>query len=239
MTHIVAYIGSRNPHSQTVRAVKQTKAALDRILPATWSILTPLDMTILPSDGTADEFYTGVDHIAESGDDDSSALKQLIETCDYLILGTPTYGHNVSGDMKILMDRLTYWAHLIRLSNKPGMAFVSATTNGFLEVGALMEQFMESLGVVIGETAYHTTAAPFDEAAAQNVAHRIAEVIANLHTQPVLTPSERQEQMFRAYRRMYRRRDEGDCEARYWRERGMLDCDTLQEYFAQVARQER
>lgn len=238
MTHIVAYIGSRNPRSQTVRAVRQTKAALDRILPVTWSILTPHDMTILPSDGTADEFFTGVDHIAESGDDDSSTMKRLIETCDYLILGTPTYGHNVSGDMKILMDRLTYWTHLIRLSNKPGMAFVSATTNGFLEVGVLMEQFMESLGVVIGETAYHTTAAPFDETSAENVAHRISEVITNLRTQPVLTPSERQEQMFRAYRRMYRRRADDDYEARYWHEHGMLDCATMQEYFARVAQQE-
>lgn len=239
MTHIVAYIGFRNPRSRTVHAVRQTKAALDRILPATWSILTPLDMTILPSDGAAAEFFTGVDRIAESGNDDSSALKQLIESCDYLILGTPTYGHNVSGDMKILMDRLTYWGHLMRLSNKPGMAFVSATTNGFLEVGALMEQFMESLGVVIGKTAYHTTAAPFDETAAENVADHIAGVITDLHTQPVLTPSERQEQMFRAYRRMYRRRAEDDCEARYWREHGMLDCATLQEYFARVAQQER
>ncbi len=157
MTSMVAYVASRNPQSQTLRSVRLIQDAVSANIDAEWTILTPNDTTILPSDGTASEFSTGVDHIELNGLDDSARVKKAIERCDYLILGSPTYGHNVSGDMKILMDRLTYWGHLFHLAGKPGMAMVSATTNGFLEVGELMERFMESLGIIIDETAYHTT----------------------------------------------------------------------------------
>lgn len=166
MTSMVAYVASRNPQSQTLRSVRLIQDAVSANIDAEWTILTPNDTTILPSDGTASEFSTGVDHIELNGLDDSARVKKAIERCDYLILGSPTYGHNVSGDMKILMDRLTYWGHLFHLAGKPGMAMVSATTNGFLEVGELMERFMESLGIIIDETAYHTTFTPFDEAMA-------------------------------------------------------------------------
>ena len=133
--------------------------------------------------------------------------------------------------MKILMDRLTYWGHLFHLAGKPGMAMVSATTNGFLEVGELMERFMESLGIIIDETAYHTTFTPFDEAMADQTAAAIVRALNTLRDgvvpenqrkagagipilQSVTTP----------------RRDGSDAESRYWRERGMFDCATFHEY---------
>ena len=145
MTSMVAYVASRNPQSQTLRSVRLIQDAVSANIDAEWTILTPNDTTILPSDGTASEFSTGVDHIELNGLDDSARVKKAIERCDYLILGSPTYGHNVSGDMKILMDRLTYWGHLFHLAGKPGMAMVSATTNGFLEVGELMERMASCL----------------------------------------------------------------------------------------------
>mgnify|MGYP000314225376 CR=1 FL=1 len=144
--------------------------------------------------------------------------------------GSPTYGHNVSGDMKILMDRLTYWGHLFHLAGKPGMAMVSATTNGFLEVGELMERFMESLGIIIDETAYHTTFTPFDEAMADQTAAAIVRALNTLRDGVVPETSERQELAFQSYKRDYARRDGSDAESRYWRERGMFDCATFHEY---------
>lgn len=235
MIRIVAYAGSRNPRSTTLQAIHRTREALDRTMSASWTVITPNDLTILPSDGTASEFLTGVDRVEESGRDDSALLKRLFEECDYLILGTPTYGRNVSGDMKILMDRITYWSHLFRLANKPGMVFVSATTNGFLEVGALMERFMESLGMVVDETAYHTSLSPFDDMKAESAAENIRTTMERLRFDPVLTPSESQEQTFRLYRRMYRSRNGDDYESRYWISHGMCDCDSLHEYFGRVA----
>ena len=230
MTSMVAYVASRNPQSQTLRSVRLIQDAVSANIDAEWTILTPNDTTILPSDGTASEFSTGVDHIELNGLDDSARVKKAIERCDYLILGSPTYGHNVSGDMKILMDRLTYWGHLFHLASKPGMAMVSATTNGFLEVGELMERFMESLGIIIDETAYHTTFTPFDEAMADQTAAAIVRALNTLRDGVVPETSERQELAFQSYKRDYARRDGSDAESRYWRERGMFDCATFHEY---------
>ena len=207
MTSMVAYVASRNPQSQTLRSVRLIQDAVSGNIDAKWTILTPNDTTILPSDGTASEFSTGVDHIELNGLDDSARVKKAIERCDYLILGSPTYGHNVSGDMKILMDRLTYWGHLFHLAGKPGMAMVSATTNGFLEVGELMERFMESLGIIIDETAYHTTFTPFDEAMADQTAAAIVRALNTLRDGVVPETSERQELAFQSYKRDYARRD--------------------------------
>jgi multimeric flavodoxin WrbA len=195
-------------------------------------ILTPKNTKILPSDGTAQEFFTGVDRIALSGDDDSEEVKAMICKSDYLILGSPTYGHNVSGDMKILMDRLTYWGHLFYLANKPGMAFVSATTNGFLQVGTMLEEFLDALGVVHDETQYNTTTMPFDDEAAHLAAGIIWD---SLHRDPsTRVPNERQESVFQAYKMLYSSRNGKDAESRYWEELGMFDCANLKEFFKKI-----
>ena len=71
MTSMVAYVASRNPQSQTLRSVRLIQDAVSANIDAEWTILTPNDTTILPSDGTASEFSTGVDHIELNGLDDS------------------------------------------------------------------------------------------------------------------------------------------------------------------------
>jgi len=239
MPHIVAYVGSRNPESRTCQAITMVKGTLDGIMPVEWTILTPNDTVILPVDGTAREFHTGIDHVEMRGNDDSTRLKSLFEQCDYLILGSPTYGHNVSGDMKNLMDRLTYWGHLFHLANKPGRAFVSATTNGFLTVGGMLEQFMETLGIAVDDTTYNTTYDPFDEHQAKLLADDIATTLKNLPKHPAFNPSSGQEMMFNAYRQQFVRRGKTDYEYRYWKEHGLFTCDTLHDYFVRISRDPR
>ena len=234
--HIVAYVGSRNPESRTLQSVTILRNALDGIMPVDWTILTPNDTVILPVDGTAREFRTGIDHVEALGTDDSTSVKQLFEQCDYLILGSPTYGHNVSGDMKNLMDRLTYWGHLFHLANKPGRAFVSATTNGFLTVGGVLEQFMETLGVALDDTVYNTFYDVFDEHEAVSLAEDMADTLNDLSGHPAFTPSGAQETLFRGLRSQISHHDKTDYEYRYWKEHGLFDCDTLHEYFDQVSR---
>lgn len=236
MVNIVAYVGSRNPMSSTLRSVKLTKQSLDSEFTADWTILTPNDIKILPVDGTGREFTEGIDYVEEARIDDSHRLKELFKSCDYLILGSPTYGHNVSGDMKIVMDRLTYWGHLFYLAPKPGMAFVSATTNGFLKVGSLLELFMENLGIVISPTVYNTTSTPFDQKKAIETANTILSAGKDGINGKMLEPSVRQEAAFQMLSSTYSRRDSNDCEAKYWREHGFMKCESLNDYFRLAAR---
>ena len=100
----------------------------------------------------------------------------------------------------------------------------------FVSIGELMERFMESLGIIIDETAYHTTFTPFDEAMADQTAAAIVRALNTLRDGVVPETSERQELAFQSYKRDYARRDGSDAESRYWRERGMFDCATFHEY---------
>lgn len=160
----------------------------------------------------------------------------MIEHCDYLILGSPTYGHNVSGDMKIVMDRLCYWSHLFYLSGKPGMPLVSASTNGYLKVGDMLERFMDSLGIVRDPTAYNTYGMPFENNEAQGAARHI---LSALTSHEASMPNGYQEELFRSYKRSYIRRDEQNAEYRYWKKHRMFDCDSMAEYFASLPQVER
>lgn len=201
-------------------------------MPVQWTILNPYNTTILPVDGTAKEFSTGVDAVEWECVDDSARVKRLFEICDYLILGSPTYQHNVSGDMKNIMDRLAYWGHLFHLAGKPGFAFVSATTNGFTNVGDMLEKFLEGLGVVTGKTVYDTTSSPFEYELAMKKASEIAEA---LHSSTIFTPNKDQEIAFQIYKSSFIHRDDSDYEYRYWKEHGMFDCGSLSEYFINVS----
>lgn len=236
MYRIFAYCGSRNPQSRTLQAIVLIQQWLSSLQDSidtqiSWTICTPKDLRILPSDGTAREFSTGVDRQELLGIDDSGRLKTMIEHCDYLILGSPTYGHNVSGDMKIVMDRLCYWSHLFYLSGKPGMPLVSASTNGYLKVGDMLERFMDSLGIVRDPTAYNTYGMPFENNEAQGAARHI---LAALTSHEASVPNGYQEELFRSYKRSYIRRDEQNAEYRYWKKHRMFDCDSLAEYFASL-----
>lgn len=81
--------------------------------------------------------------------DDMKKIRQDIIKADFIIFASPVYAHNVSGDMKIFIDRITYWIHYMRLFNKNGMVLVSNGTNGGKIVIDYLYEMMSHLGISV------------------------------------------------------------------------------------------
>ena len=67
-------------------------------------------------------------------------------SADMIILGSPVYAHNVSGDMKILIDRISYWLHSMKLNKKYAAVISTTESNGHLTVIDYLEKIMCILG---------------------------------------------------------------------------------------------
>lgn len=59
--------------------------------------------------------------------DNMPEIKRKLLECDGLILASPVYAGTVSGDMKILIDRLSGWLHTMPLIGKRLLCFLRRT----------------------------------------------------------------------------------------------------------------
>ena len=62
--------------------------------------------------------------------DDMPELKKMILMADVLLIGTPIYAGNITAQMKLLLDRMSYWMHLMCLCGKPTALLTSSCGNG-------------------------------------------------------------------------------------------------------------
>ncbi|KOA20067.1 iron-sulfur flavoprotein [Clostridium homopropionicum DSM 5847] len=79
--------------------------------------------------------------------DEMPTLKQKLLDADFIILGSPVYAHQVSGQMKTVIDRLSYWLHLMPLAGKPGIALTTTASTGEMEVLNFLIKIMYPLGL--------------------------------------------------------------------------------------------
>ncbi|MDR1447488.1 MAG: flavodoxin family protein [Candidatus Ancillula sp.] len=234
MKKVVAYVGSRNKNSSTLKLVSSIKDAVLAISSSEikFNIYTPNNCNIMPDDGSASAFKTGVDKIEEARIDDSLQLKKEIKDCDFLILASPTYAHAVSGDMKILIDRITYWNHIFYLANKPGQIIVTASGNGFLKVAAYIRQILENCGVVFCDDVIQTDSRILSDIDITNSALTIVNQL-NLSNE-VFVPSAGAEANFQHLKARYINSNKSFFEPNYWKKHGMFECENLKEYFQKV-----
>ncbi|MDD7305148.1 MAG: flavodoxin family protein [Peptoniphilaceae bacterium] len=62
--------------------------------------------------------------------DEMKKVKHLLLESDLVILGTPVFAGNVSGQFKVMIDRLAYWLHLMCLCGKPIIIVTTSCGNG-------------------------------------------------------------------------------------------------------------
>lgn len=83
--------------------------------------------------------------------DDMKMIKNKILEADLFIIGSPVYFHNISGQTKVLFDRLSYWSHIFKLVGKPVVTISTSSSNGNRIVNSYLNKAMCSLGAsVIG-----------------------------------------------------------------------------------------
>ncbi len=115
-------------------------------------------------------------------DDDVTGIIARMREADGIILASPVYIDNVTGQMKVFFDRLADAIHYQLLTGKYGCAVVTTHESGGDEVTAYLDHVLNYLGVVsVGRLAVATqgNAAAIDarEGDARDLGQRLASAI--------------------------------------------------------------
>ncbi|PTR45858.1 flavodoxin family protein [Geobacillus thermodenitrificans] len=148
-------------------------------------------------------------------------------TSDFLILSSPVYSHNVSGDTKAFIDRISYWCHLLRLAGKPGLVIASASSNGAHFVIDYLEKIFRYLGVLVVERISIFSVKEPDIYEREKCAKIINEYLTgNLKVKS----NEDLEAVFQTMKYIISNQPENHAEFLYWKNSGLYNCNTFQEY---------
>ncbi|MCR5136929.1 MAG: flavodoxin family protein [Oscillospiraceae bacterium] len=80
--------------------------------------------------------------------DDMPILKKKLLESDILFIGSPVYMGEMSGLMKSVLDRLSYWAHRYELAGKPAAIFTTTDASFGQEVADRLADRLEFSGLV-------------------------------------------------------------------------------------------
>lgn len=146
MKKVVAYIATRK--GEYSNTYKFTKAILDKCKEKSenidFEIITSNDVTINACRGCEKCFVSGVCSLDKL--DEASKLKEKLLSADMVIFASPVYAHNVSGDMKIFIDRISYWLHNMKLNGKYAAVISTTLSNGHLTAINYLEKMMHFFG---------------------------------------------------------------------------------------------
>lgn len=229
MKKIFAYVGSRNPDSNTlkntlkiIQSIKENYSNAFEI-----EIATPNEIHVSASTGCKTCFNQGFCPTEEKNIDQSSELKNKLLTADFIILASPVYSHNVSSDMKAVVERLSYWGHLFRLAGKSCIVMATADSNGVHFVSDYLEKVANVMGLNVIDKLSITANSPLKESYLEELVDDIYEFSYNIREIEV---DDRAELSFQTYKKMYQPLPLTLAEPRYWHENGLFEHNSLQSY---------
>lgn len=166
--------------------------------------------------------------------DDMNEIKKELLAADLIILASPVYMHNVTGDMKNFIDRLAYWSHLLRLVGKYGIVISVSSTNGNFFVKQYLNTVSDYWGIdIIGNIEYR------ENEGLNILEYRqlISRIVECFRENNILINMEAKEKIFQYYKNKYM-----DCykknttvyitqEAKFWHENGYFEYDSFSELF--------
>lgn len=148
---IISLLGSRREaKSNTAELLNMFVQELQLLSPKETiehSCYSPIDLKILDCIGCESCFKHGICKLDPK--DSFVDIKQQINDSDVVMIGTPVYAGTVSGDLKRLIDRLSYWCHILPLIGKYGIPIVTASSNHLLETSGYLRRIMETWGLCI------------------------------------------------------------------------------------------
>jgi multimeric flavodoxin WrbA len=122
--------------------------------------------------------------------DDVPALVTRMREADAIILGSPVYIDNISGQMKVFFDRLADSIHYQVLAGKFGCAVVTTHESGGNDVAAYLNHVLNYLGIVsVGGlsvvTAGRADAVEDEGSAARALGRNLADAVRKGFSDPV------------------------------------------------------
>lgn len=150
MKNIFVYIGS--PRGKKSNTVRFAEGILKKVVSKSnnevkYEIFTPQNVNLKPCMGCSNCFLKASCVLDKS--DDMGMIKEKMLKADFIVLGSPVYVHHITSNMKIFIDRIGYWLHLMRLAGKPGIALSTASSNGSDFVLNYLYKIMTYLGIKV------------------------------------------------------------------------------------------
>ena len=231
---LFAYIASRR-HSKS-NTLKVFEILLSEIIKQNKSVkiettvCTPDQLGLLSCQGCLHCFNYG--NCPLDTQDSFDIIKNNILKSDIIILGTPVYAATVSGDMKVFIDRLSYWLHLMPLAGKIGIGIVTASSNSVLETSSYLKRIIETLGLCFVNNISCTVDSPRmleSNAFITNTIPQYAKEVSEYIMGRKIDCSPFQDKLYRMFREIYNLPGKVDnAEINYWQNKGVYE--TYSEY---------
>ncbi|ANC11238.1 MULTISPECIES: flavodoxin family protein [Bacillus cereus group] len=223
---VFAYIGSRNPKSSLTLYVKNLLDKLNKINDIEYDLFTADKTNINHSTGCKNCFNKGICDLDKKPGDHMEVLKKKMLEADFIILASPVYSHNVSGDMKALIDRLSSWCHVMRLAGKSGIVLASADSNGEIPVLNYLEKICCYLGINIVEKIGIVKMNPSSEERFEEYISLISQYLSD---KQIVKSNEALEVVFKTMQYIFANYPEDHVEHLFWKNNNLLECNNFQE----------
>ncbi|WP_456028107.1 flavodoxin family protein [Bacillus cereus] len=223
---VFVYVGSRNPESRLTLYIKKMLDKLNQINDIEYDLFTADKTNINHSTGCKSCFNKGICDLEKNPEDHMELLKKKMLEADFIILASPVYSHNVSGDMKALVDRLSAWCHLMRLAGKTGIVLASAESNGAIHVLNYLEKIACYLGINVIEKIGIVN---IDSSSEEKFEEYIDLISQYLSDKQIVKSNEKLEGVFRTMQYIFANYPEDHVEHLFWKNNGLLECNNFQE----------
>ena len=170
--------------------------------------------------------------------DDLPLLDEKILSSDLLILASPVYLHYMTGELKMILDKLSWWAHTLRLQGKPVVLLSTCSTNGQDTVIKPLGGIINFMGGNVIATA-NASMVPDQinnpewlDSVSEEISSRITKSIidypkANIFTEKIFSASRISMLEQVSY---FEDNDIKNGELEFWKSSGMLEFESFSEY---------
>lgn len=190
-------------------------------------IFNPQELELKPCQGCCSCFFKGYCPLDKI--DSGELMKNKFIESDLLIIISPVYAHNVTSDMKKVIDRISYWLHIFRLIGKPVIILTVTDSNGDSYVSDYLKKMFLSFGctIALSQTIISADMTLGIDGKLLSLYEKINEILSNKFESKI---NAYQEAIFQTYKYTYMFDDDESAEKKYWKENGLFDIDNLLQY---------
>lgn len=225
---ILGLVGSmRGEYSKEYTVVKRLMDSFS-INDGDKSIITANNINVSYCKGCMGCFGTGICPLDK--EDEITEVKNKLILSDLLIISSPVYLHSISGKMKSIIDRLSYWTHIFQLVGKRIVLVTSTSSNGSEYALSYLKKAFEAMGgIIVGEISIDmlTTDAELNLI----ISDIKRKVSASFSNPKLLKSSMLQHCNYKEFRKLYIKEDTG-FEYEYWLKNKMFDYATFEDYLS-------
>lgn len=235
MKTIFALVGSRQKKGNTAKFIKRIAESLsDNEFQVEYAF--PQDYHLKPCTGCNTCFIT-TQCVSK---DEINLLHEKILSADVLIVASPVYLHYMTADLKLILDKSSWWAHTMRLQGKPVVILSTCSSNGHNTVIEPLSKIINMMGgnVIATSNAAQIPHQIDNEEWLSDVSNQIAERIAKYAYLPTQS-NKFLEEVFSITKlgmlqqeQVSKNNNFEAGEAKFWRETEMFDFDKFGDYLA-------